>query len=184
MGGEGGRMRAELQAVRRTLAVAIALGALTALPAAAQWVWKDSNGRTVYSDRSPPADVKPSQIVRQPANPVLAPAPAPASPTEASKAPAEKAQAASGPKTVAEQEMEFRKRQQERADNERKEQEEQQKSAAKAAECERARGYLKGLEDGQRIVRTDASGNREYLDDTQRKAEIERTRKMVQSFCS
>jgi hypothetical protein len=99
------------------------------------------------------------------------------------KSPAEKAQATSGPKTVAEQEMEFRKRQQERADNERKAQEEQQKSAAKAAECERARGYLKGLKTA-RIVRTDASGNREYLDDTQRKAEIERTRKMVQSFCS
>ena len=178
-------MGAELHAVRRTLAVAVALAALTALPAAAQWVWKDSNGRTVYSDRSPPPDVKPSQIMRQPTNPVLAPAPAPSdSPTDASKAPAEKAQAATGPKTVAEQEMEFRKRQQERADNERRAQEEQQKSAAKAAECERARGYLKGLEDGQRIVRTDASGNREYLDDTQRKAEIERTRKMVQSFCS
>jgi hypothetical protein len=85
--------------------------------------------------------------------------------------------------TIAEQEMES-KRQQERADSERKAQEEQQKSAAKAAECERARGYLRGLEEGQRVVRTDASGNREYLDDAQREAEIERTRKMVQSLCS
>jgi hypothetical protein len=178
-------MGAELNAVRRTLAVAVALAALTALPAAAQWVWKDSNGRTVYSDRSPPPDVKPSQIMRQPSNPVLGPAPSQAaSPSDASKAPAEKAQAASGPKTVAEREMEFRKRQQERADSERKAQEEQQKSAAKATECERARGYLKGLEDGQRVVRTDASGNREFLDDSQRGAEIERTRKMVQSLCS
>jgi hypothetical protein len=80
--------------------------------------------------------------------------------------------------------MEFRKRQQERADGEKKAQEEQQKSAAKAAECERARGCLKGLEDGQRVVRTDAQGNREFLDDTQREAEVERTRKMVQSACS
>jgi hypothetical protein len=80
--------------------------------------------------------------------------------------------------------MEFRKRQQERADSERKAQEEQQKSAAKAAECERARGYLRGLEEGQRVVRTDASGNREYLDDAQREAEIGRTRRMMQSLCS
>lgn len=179
-------MRADLHAVRRTLAVAIALAALTALPAAAQWVWKDSNGRFVYSDRSPPSDVKPEQIVRQPSVQVLAPTPGPASaagqPSAAGSGDA-KAQA-SGPKSIAEREMEFRKRQQERADSERKAQEDQQKSVAKAAECERARGYLKGLEDGQRVIRTDASGNREYLDDAQREAEIERTRKMVQSLCS
>lgn len=177
-------MRAELQAVRRTLTVAVALAALMALPAAAQWVWKDSNGRTVYSDRSPPPDVKPSQIVREPANPVLAAPAASTGQLAAPKGSDPKAQASSGPKTVAEQEMEFRKRQQERADSEKKVQEEQQKSAAKAAECERARGYLKGLEDGQRVMRTDAAGNREYLDDNQRAAEIERTRKMVQSVCS
>ena len=54
----------------------------------------------------------------------------------------------------------------------------------KAAECERARGYLKGIEEGQRIVRSDAAGNREYLDDNQRAAEAERTRKIVQSTCN
>ena len=80
--------------------------------------------------------------------------------------------------------MEFRKRQQERADSERKAQEEQQKAAAKAATSERSRGYLRSLEDGLRITRTDASGNREFLDDAQRAAEVERTRKMVQQFCS
>ena len=88
------------------------------------------------------------------------------------------------PKTVAERDMEFRKRQQERADNERKAQEEQQKAATKAAECERARGYLRSLEDGLRVTRTDASGNREFLDDAGRASEIDRTRKMVQSLCN
>jgi hypothetical protein len=177
-------MRAGLYAVRSTVAVGALIAALASLPVAAQWVWKDGNGRTVYSDRSPPPDVKPSQIVRQPSTPILAAPASTAGTAEAAKAPAEKAQATSGPKTVAEREMEFRKRQQERADSEKKAQEEQQKSAAKAAECERARGHLKGLEDGQRVVRTDASGNREFLDDTQREAEVERTRKMVQSLCN
>lgn len=167
-----------------TVTVVALLAALVSLPVAAQWVWKDSNGRTVYSDRSPPADVKPSQIVRQPSTPVLGTvAPADGAP-DPTKAPADKAQAPAGPKTVAEREMEFRKRQQERAESEKKAQEEQQKAAAKATECERARGYLKGLEDGQRVVRTDASGNREFLDDSQRAAELERTRRMVQSLCN
>ena len=74
------------------------------------------------------------------------------------------APAPDAPKTVAEREMEFRKRQQERAESEKKAAEEQNKSAAKTAECDRARGYMKSLEDGVRIARTDASGNREFLD--------------------
>ena len=52
------------------------------------------------------------------------------------------------------------------------------------AECERARGYLRSLDDGVRISRTDASGNREYLDDAQRAAESERTRKAIQQLCN
>ncbi len=80
--------------------------------------------------------------------------------------------------------MEFRKRQQERADAEKKAQDEQQKAVAKAAECERARGYLKSLDEGIRIARTDASGNREFLDDSQRAAEVQRTRQIVQATCN
>jgi hypothetical protein len=37
-------------------------------PIAAQWAWKDDNGRTVYSDRPPPATVNTDRIVRQPPN--------------------------------------------------------------------------------------------------------------------
>ena len=80
--------------------------------------------------------------------------------------------------------MEFRKRQQERAESDKKAAEEQTKSATKTAECERARGYMKSLEDGIRIARTDASGNREFLDDNQRAAEMDRARKIIQGTCS
>ncbi|MDQ3188181.1 MAG: DUF4124 domain-containing protein, partial [Pseudomonadota bacterium] len=80
-------------------------------------------------------------------------------------------------------EMDFRKRQQERADGEKKAAEEQTKSATKTAECDRARGYMKSLDDGVRITRTDASGNREFLNDEQRAAEADRTRKIIQGAC-
>jgi hypothetical protein len=80
--------------------------------------------------------------------------------------------------------MEFRKRQQERADAEKKAQDEQVKLATRAADCERAKGYLRAIEDGNRIERTNASGEREYLDDAQRAAEAERTRKLVQATCN
>ncbi|MGH6611689.1 MAG: DUF4124 domain-containing protein [Burkholderiaceae bacterium] len=162
-----------------------------ATPSIAQWAWKDGNGRVVYSDRPPPSDIKPANIMRQPNTQALAnPAPASgplddaAKPADGKSSDAKTAPAPNAPKTIAEREMEFRKRQQERAESEKKAAEEQTKSATKTAECERARGYMKSLEDGIRITRTDASGNREFLDDAQRAAEVERTRKIIQSACS
>jgi hypothetical protein len=165
------------------------LAGLAASPAAAQWAWKDDNGRTVYSDRPPPSSVKADRIVRQPASSQTVLPPSSVGAGEAQGRPPEgksetAAMTSSAPKSTAEQEMEFRKRQQERADAEKKAQGEQQKLAAKAADCERAKGYLRAIEEGQRLTRTDAAGNREFLDDTQRAAEADRARKVIQSSCN
>ena len=175
--------------IRVTIVGAVAFAGFISTPSNAQWAWKDTNGRLVYSDRPPPSDVKAANIVRQPATQATAnPAPAATAADDAAKpADANSSDAKStpsGPKTIAERELEFRKRQQERADSEKKAAEEQTKSAAKTAECERARGYMRTLEEGIRITRTDASGNREFLDDSQRAAEVERTRRIIQSTCS
>ena len=165
---------------------AVSLLALSAAgPAAAQWAWKDDNGRVVYSDRPPPSTVKSDKIVQQPASrqTVL---PASAAASEPAKPPSDSATPAAAPpaqKSTAEREMEFRKRQQERADAEKKANEEQARAAAKSSECERAKTYLRALEEGHRVVRTDAAGNLEHLDDAQRASEVERTRKMMQSTC-
>lgn len=167
------------------LVMVLLLGA--AASASAQWAWKDDNGRVVYSDRPPPSTVKTDRIVRQPANAqIVVPArvvDAPVASADAKPAPEAKPTPGVGPKTTAELEMEFRKRQQERAEAEKKLREEETRSAAKASDCERAKGYLRALEDGLRIERTDATGNREYLDDAQRAAEIQRTRKSMQANC-
>jgi type IV secretory pathway VirB10-like protein len=174
--------------VRSAITIAIVVAGFISTPSEAQWAWKDANGRTVYSDRPPPPDIKAGSIVRQPNTQTLA-NPAPASgPLDDAGKPADgktpdAKSAPNAPKTVAEREMEFRKRQQERAESEKKATEEQTKSAAKTAECDRARGYMKSLEDGIRITKTDASGNREFLDDSQRAAEMDRTRKIIQSTC-
>lgn len=181
-------MRPDRQFAHRIFLLAIATMAFVATPAAAQWAWREDSGRVMYSDRPPPPNIKMSQILRQPAAAAQA-TPATSTPSatgvdDAGKEKESEAKSASAPKTLAEREMDFRKRQQERATAERKAQEEQQKSSAKAAECERARGYLRALEDGQRIARTDASGNREFLDDAQRATETERARKLVQASCN
>lgn len=150
------------------------LAAAFAAPACAQWAWRDENGRTVYSDRPPPANVRSEQILRQPgAQSFGAPA---AEPKAEGKAAA--------PKTLAERELEFRKRQQERAESEKKQAEEQARQEMRARECERMRGYLRALEEGHRIARTDAQGNRELLDDDQRAAETARVRESLARSCS
>lgn len=183
-------MRTGSNVIRAAIVGGILLAGLTSLPSEAQWAWKDANGRVVYSDRPPPSDVKPANIMRQPGTQTLAnPAPASgplddaAKPADAKNSDTKSAPPSNAPKTVAEREMEFRKRQQERADNDKKSAEEQTKNATKTAECDRARGYMKSLEDGVRITKTDAAGNREFLDDAARAAEADRTRKIIQSTC-
>ena len=183
-------MRTGSNVIRAAIVIAIVSAGFLSTPSEAQWAWKDGNGRVVYSDRPPPSDIKEAQVMRQPGTQVLAnPAPASgplddaAKPADAKNSDAKNAPPSNAPKTVAEREMDFRKRQQERADSDKKSAEEQTKNATKTAECDRARGYMKSLEDGVRITRTDASGNREFLDDAARAAEAERTRKIIQSTC-
>jgi Domain of unknown function (DUF4124) len=163
-------MRASLM----RLLVAALLGAAGVGAVQAQWAWRDDNGRLVFSDRQPPASVKPENIVRQPGQSAAA------RPTEAPAA----SDAGKGVRTAAEREMEFRKRQAERAEAEKKQAEEPTNTARRSADCERARGYLRSLEDGARLVRTDAQGNREFLDDNQRAAETTRAREAVTRSCS
>lgn len=153
-----------------------AAGIALALPALAQWAWRDDSGRLVYSDRPPPASVKSGQIVKQPpANAAVLPDPI---------GDATKGAAAKPPPTLAEREMDFRKRQTERAEAEKKQADEAALAARKAQECERSRGYLKALEDGLRITRTNAQGEREFLSDEQRAAEIQRAREVISQTCS
>lgn len=168
---------------RFALASVLGLAAVAyALPADAQWAWRDDTGRTVYSDQPPPASVKPSQILRQPSSQSFG-TPA-ADPGAAPDGKAETKDAPKGPKTLAEREMESRKRAAEAADAEKKQADEQAQNAQKAAECERMRGYLRALEDGQRIARTDAQGNREILDDAARATEIRRVREAMTRGCN
>ena len=108
-------MSAISRVIRATITVAVVVAGFTSTPSEAQWAWKDGNGRLVYSDRPPPSDVKPASIVRQPTQQML-PNPLVGSVDDASKPSDAKSPDAKGapnaPKTIAERDMEFRKRQQ------------------------------------------------------------------------
>jgi len=160
--------------------VAIGLMLCLALPASAQmYKWVDSNGKVQYSDKPPPSNVK-AEKLREPA-----PAPsAPAASESESKGDAKKDAAKAGPKTAAEQEQAFRKRQLDAA----KSQEDQAKKQAEAREkqesCKRAKAAVTNLELGGRQMRMDEKGERVFLDDQQIAQELARIRQIAATACN
>jgi hypothetical protein len=164
-------------------------GALLALPAEAQWKWRDKGGRVQYSDLPPPASVGEQDILQRP-NGAQRQATAPVAPTapplRAAVAASAPASAASGvalaPKTT-EPELEAKRR---KAEDEKAAQakvEEQRLAAARADNCARAKAQLRTIDDGIRIARTSASGEREILDDKGRAEERKRTTDIMASDC-
>ena len=143
---------------------------------AQQFKWVDKSGKTQYGDNPPPG-VKATPL-KGPSTPPPAPVPAG---KDAGKDAAKDAK--KGPLTPAEQEQAFRKRQVD-ADKAREEAaKKEQEAAAKAANCNQARGSLRQLESGERVLRTDAKGERVFLEDSQRQQEIGRAQKSVSEWC-
>ena len=138
--------------------------ALLAAGAAAGQVLEcvDAKGNKEYAQTCPPGTVKETQLMKSSAG------------------------AASGAaaKSLAEREAGFRKRTMERQEADAKA--EKEKADAKITErnCLDARAHLRQLQDGQRIVRTDPNtGERSFLMDDERPAEIANARKAVASWC-
>jgi len=88
------------------------------------------------------------------------------------------------PKSVAEQEADFKKRQVEQAEAASKKEKEAGEDAQRKRACEDARSYLAGLESGARITRNDPkTGERVFLEDAARAQETDRARQSVQANC-
>jgi len=146
--------------MKRTALFVIAL--CLALPAGAQiYQWKDENGKTVISDKPPIGHVRQQKQID----------------TESS--------AKNGQKqpSLADREMEFRKRQKETQESTEKKRKEETASSEKNENCNNARRQLQTLESGERISLRDDKGERYYLDDAQREQETEKARKFVETNC-
>jgi len=104
-----------------------------------------------------------------------------------SEKPAEKVadstKAPEGPKTTAEKDLEFKKRQQEAKEKADKQAKEQAAEAEKRDNCERAKRNLAALENNQPMVTLDENGQRKVMDTTQREQEMERARRFMAESC-
>lgn len=156
---------------RTFLLMALLLAAAGA--SAQQYKWVDRNGRVQYGDRPPPGVS--ATPLRRPSGTA---APAPAAPDAGAAA------KKGGPLTPAEQEAEFRKRREEAEKDRQKQAKASEEAAAKKENCAIARSQLQTMESGQRIARTDAKGERYFLEEAQIAQEAARARQAVQQWCN
>lgn len=186
-----------LKPVSKTLAtlIGVCVLALATTTASAQWQWVDKDGRKVFSDRSPPADVQEKDILKRPAGAprvatTAAAAAAPLAdagagsavkPALAASTPASKASAPklSGKDT----ELEAKKKKTEQDEADKKKAEEEKVAKTKADNCERAKSGLATLQSGVRMSSVNASGEREIFDDAKRASETKRAQEVIDSSC-
>jgi hypothetical protein len=166
---------ARMKTVRLAL---VALACSVPLLAAAQWQWVDKDGRRVFSDKAPPAEIAPDKILKRPrgapqpaetalATPVSAPAAAAALPKPTGKDPA----------------LEQKRKQAEAEAAAKKAAEDEKVTVARAENCTRAKASKAGFDSGVRIARTNDKGEKEFLDDSQRAAEVKRLEQMIARDC-
>jgi len=147
-------------------------GACLSASAQNYWKWRDASGQLHLSDTAPPPGVGDQDILQRPngksvATVALA-APAPASggvdselQKKKSQAEKDKADKAAADKLALDQ----------------------KNAATRADNCQRAQTQAKALQSGVRVARLDANGERSYLDDKQRAAELQRTQDIVSQNC-
>jgi hypothetical protein len=155
------------------------------LSAAAQWQWLNKDGRKVFSDLPPPADVPEKNILRQPRERGR-------SRGTVSTAPAQDATAgtpATGAATPvgADKELMDKKKQAEKqaadAAAAKRKAEEERNSKIQADNCANAQRAKAGLDSGVRMARTNEKGEREFYDDGMRAEEAQRLQGVIDQNC-
>lgn len=137
--------------------------------ALAQYVWMDANGVKQYSDVPPPASVPASRILKTPGLAAAQPV-APAPDASPSAAP-----------SLAEREAEFQKRRAAAEEKRRAEEQQARMETTRKSVCEAARAQKRALGSGERLWRLDASGERRYLDDADRAAQLREVQRTLEA---
>lgn len=160
------------------------------LGALAQYEWIDKDGRRVFSDRPPPMDVPAAKILQQPRaleRPASINIPA-ADGGAASAAPQPAAPAAGAPAvTGKDKQLEEEKAKAEAAEAAKKQAEDKARAEkdaqARAENCASARRTVQTLQPGRLVGSTNAKGERTYMDDATRAAELRRAQGVIQTDC-
>jgi len=160
--------------ISRTLAVLLfAFACGTAL---AQWVWLDKDGRKVFSDRAPPPDIGEKDILKRPSGNSKSAS------TRVADAPASAAATPPAGPSV-DKDIEAKKKQLADSEAAKAKAEQDRITKIKAENCARAKQAKATFDSGVRVSTTNASGEREVLDDAGRAAEAKRVQAIIDSDC-
>ena len=169
------------------LPVLLTMALWSALPASAQYRWKDANGQVHASDLPPPREVPDKAILQRPSRsqgPAVAPgsaaSPAPSRAAPASPAAATPLRPASGP---VDPELAARRRQADADARARAGADDERTAAQRADNCQRARKQLAKLDSGQRLARQNAQGERVLVDEASRSSDADAARRVIASDC-
>ncbi len=148
----------------RAAPVIVLLAVAAAVPV---YKWVDDDGRVHYSDRRPPGDgsAEPLELLPAPSDAEVQSA------RERVAALESRARAALDERAAA---LERQRREEQLAEAER---------ADRLRRCDFARRTLATLQIRRPVYRIDASGERVYLDDASRAAEVERTQRDIATSC-
>jgi len=159
----------------------LALACSWATGAFAQWQWVDKDGRKVFSDRPPPQDIPEKNILKQPH---IGSLPLSAAAATATAASAEAPAAAQGaPGQGKDKQLEENKAKAEAAEAAKKKAEEERQAKVRADNCARAKRTKAQLAEGQLVSHVNAKGERSFMDDATRAAELRRVGAVIASDC-
>ena len=159
--------------------------------ASAQWQWIDKDGRKVFSDRAPPADLPDKNILKRAGGRVPSAPPAAVPEAGDGSAPAApNAQVPAAPLTPVadknagvDKDLQAKKKQAADAEAAKRKEEEEKIAKAKIENCARAKQAKATLDSGVRISRTNAAGEREVMEDEARAAELKRIQGIMAADC-
>ena len=158
-----------------TLGLVLAIG-LPGTALSQAYKWRDEKGGMVFSDQPPPSNIPRANILQAPklTPSVAAKSGAPATGGASATAPAGKPapKPAAAPKSTAEQEADYKKRQLEAQKKAKEDGDKSAQEQQRVAACASLQQALKGLEGGQRVSRVDEKGERYFINDDQRAADI------------
>lgn len=141
--------------------------AMTGVAHAGVTKWVDADGKVQYSDQPPPTAAK-SKALSIKTSPAL--------PKATSSSNGED-------RSIAEKELEFRKRQVKTEEAAAKEAKDQEEAKRAKAGCEQARRQLQALQEGQRMSKYNEKGERVFMEDSDRPQAINEAKQAVDSWC-
>lgn len=150
------------ETAKMKIAIAVAL-LITAVPASAQMLkCVSKDGKVEYATQCPPGTKEQQTGIRNEPGKITAPP----------------------QKSAAEREAEYKKRKAEGVEDKKKAEQKAAETAVTREQCDNARANLRGLQEGQRVVRLDPkTGERIFVQDDERPAEIARAQKAVDANC-